>query len=266
MAVGTRGRGKKAAGGDADTPAFGGIAERYRRAGDLDKAIGLCREGLKKFPDQISGRVTLGWALLDQGKYDEAQVELEYALKRAPDNLAAIRGLAELHDRAENTMMLPMDGPGQWPPDSAMIEEAVEAVAEEPAAVAPPPPEPEPPVPAAADPQVNGYDTKANGYDTTPAVYTRASDASPTPPRKKPATMDIDPPISDAELAALTALLQQEEAQAAAEAQLTSAANVVAEPTPVVESVVEELPTADTGQRQRCRPRPRTAGSIGESC
>src|SRR6187397_3498981 len=99
-----------------ETPAFGGIAERFRRAGDLDRAIALCQEGLKKFPNQLSARVTLGWSLLDQGKYDEARAELEQVLRRAPDNLAAIRGLAELHDRFEHTLHLPMDGPGQWPP------------------------------------------------------------------------------------------------------------------------------------------------------
>jgi hypothetical protein len=87
-----------------DTPAFGGIAERFRRAGELDRAITLCREGLKRFPGQLSARVTLGWALLDKGRYDEARDELEQVLRRAPDNLAAIRGLAELHDRAESSV------------------------------------------------------------------------------------------------------------------------------------------------------------------
>src|SRR6187549_2099024 len=95
-----------------ESTAFGPIAERFRRAGDLDRAVSLCREGLQKFPNQMSARVTLGWALLDQGKFDEAREELEKVLRRAPDNLAAIRGLAELHDRAEHTMNLPMDGPG----------------------------------------------------------------------------------------------------------------------------------------------------------
>ena len=92
-----------------ETPAFGGIAERFRRAGDLERAVALCRDGLKKFPDHLSARVTLGWALLDLGRYDEAQAELEQVLKRAPDNLAAIRGLAELHDRAENAVTVPIE-------------------------------------------------------------------------------------------------------------------------------------------------------------
>ena len=87
-----------------ETPAFGGIAERFRRGGDLDRAIALCRDGLKRFPDQLSARVTLGWSLLDKGQYDLARAELEQVLRKAPDNLAAIRGLAELHDRTEGTI------------------------------------------------------------------------------------------------------------------------------------------------------------------
>jgi tetratricopeptide (TPR) repeat protein len=109
-----------------ETPAFGAIAERFRRAGDLERAVALCQDGLKRFPHNLSARVTLGWSLLDLGRYDEAREALEQVLKRAPDNLAAIRGLAELHDRAEHTMMLPMDGPGQWPPPVDQVDEAAE--------------------------------------------------------------------------------------------------------------------------------------------
>lgn len=87
-----------------ETPAFGGIAERFRRAGDLDRAVALCRDGLKRFPEQLSAKVTLGWALLDKGQYDDARAELEHVLRKAPDNLAAIRGLAELHDRTEGAV------------------------------------------------------------------------------------------------------------------------------------------------------------------
>jgi tetratricopeptide (TPR) repeat protein len=114
---------KKAQPSAEDKSAFGPIAERFRRAGDLERAVSLCREGLHKFPDNISARVTLGWALLELGKFDDARVELEQVLRRRPDNLAAIRALAELHDRAEHTMNLPMDGPGQWPPSADEVDE-----------------------------------------------------------------------------------------------------------------------------------------------
>src|SRR5262245_17818987 len=102
-----------------DSAAFGGVAERFRRAGDLERAIALCREGLKKFPGMLSARVTLGWSLLDKGQYEEARMELEQVLKRAPDNLAAIRGLAELHDRTE--LVSAMDGHADWQPPQESV-------------------------------------------------------------------------------------------------------------------------------------------------
>jgi hypothetical protein len=81
------------------TASFSVIAERFRRAGQHDRAVALCREGLAQFPDHLSARVTLGCALLDLGLEVEALKELQAVIKRAPDNLAAIRGLAELHAR-----------------------------------------------------------------------------------------------------------------------------------------------------------------------
>jgi tetratricopeptide (TPR) repeat protein len=72
-------------------------AEQLRRAGNAQGAIDLCRDALVRFPGHLSARVTLGWALLDQGKLKEAREEFEVVRKSAPDNFAAIRGLAQLH-------------------------------------------------------------------------------------------------------------------------------------------------------------------------
>ena len=41
--------------------------------------------------------MTLGRALLELGQLEDARQELELVLKTAPENLAAIRGLAEIH-------------------------------------------------------------------------------------------------------------------------------------------------------------------------
>ena len=140
-----------------DTPSFGAIAERFRRAGDLDRAIALCQEGLKKFPNQLSARVTLGWAYLDKGEYDHARQELERVIRRAPDNLAAIRGLAELHDRAEHAVS--GVGPdGMWVPAEDLPEEpdAMAVQAAEPAEPEPCEPAiPAPPLPVPAITSVN---------------------------------------------------------------------------------------------------------------
>lgn len=72
-------------------------AESLRRAGNPAAAVDLCRDALIRFPGHLSARVTLGWALLDLGKLSEAQQEFETVRRQAPDNLAAIRGLAKLH-------------------------------------------------------------------------------------------------------------------------------------------------------------------------
>ena len=72
-------------------------AEQVRRAGDAQRAVDLCRDALVRFPGHLSARVTLGWALLDLGKLKEAREEFESVRKSAPDNFAAIRGLAQLH-------------------------------------------------------------------------------------------------------------------------------------------------------------------------
>ena len=43
--------------------------------------------------------MTLGRALLELSQFEDAQRELEQVLKSAPENLAAIKGLAEAHHR-----------------------------------------------------------------------------------------------------------------------------------------------------------------------
>ena len=72
-------------------------AEKLRRSGNPQGAIDLCRDALVRFPGHLSARVTLGWALLDLGRLKEAREEFEVVRKSAPDNFAAIRGLAQLH-------------------------------------------------------------------------------------------------------------------------------------------------------------------------
>ena len=72
-------------------------AEKLRRSGNPQGAIDLCRDALVRFPGHLSARVTLGWALLDLGQLKEAREEFETVRRSAPDNFAAIRGLAQLH-------------------------------------------------------------------------------------------------------------------------------------------------------------------------
>jgi hypothetical protein len=65
----------------------------------FQEAIDLCRLGLQRHPAYLSARVTLGRALVEIGEFDTATAELEAVLHTAPENLAAIRALADIHRR-----------------------------------------------------------------------------------------------------------------------------------------------------------------------
>jgi predicted Zn-dependent protease len=84
---------------DPASISFAALAEEYRRAGLAHEAIETCRAGLQRHPMYLSARVTLGRALMEIGEYDAAVQELEHVLAAAPENLAAIRALAEIHRR-----------------------------------------------------------------------------------------------------------------------------------------------------------------------
>ena len=84
---------------DPASIAFAQLAEECRRAGQYQESIDVCRAGLALHPGYLSARVTLGRALIEIDQLDEAQTELELVLAGASDNLAAIRGLAEIFHR-----------------------------------------------------------------------------------------------------------------------------------------------------------------------
>jgi len=84
---------------DPASIAFAQLAEEYRRAGQLQESVDVCRAGLAIHPGYLSARVTLGRTFLELNHLDEAETQLTQVLKSAPENLAAIRGLAEIHHR-----------------------------------------------------------------------------------------------------------------------------------------------------------------------
>jgi tetratricopeptide (TPR) repeat protein len=84
---------------DPTSVAFAALAEEYRRVGRFQEAVDVCRRGLERHPAYLSARVTLGRSLMELQELDAAKQELEHVLRLAPENLAAIRGLAEIHHR-----------------------------------------------------------------------------------------------------------------------------------------------------------------------
>jgi tetratricopeptide (TPR) repeat protein len=81
---------------------FAQLAEEYRRAGQYDDAIRTCCDGLIHHPSYLSARVTLGRALMAVGDIDAAEHELRAVLETAPENLAALRSLADIHQQRGN--------------------------------------------------------------------------------------------------------------------------------------------------------------------
>src|SRR5215471_8409030 len=84
---------------DPASIAFAQLAEECRRAGHFQEAVDTCRAGLQIHSGYLSARVTLGRALIELNDLGDAIVELELVLKSAPENLSAIRGVAEIHHR-----------------------------------------------------------------------------------------------------------------------------------------------------------------------
>jgi tetratricopeptide (TPR) repeat protein len=137
---------------DPASIAFAALAEEYRRTGQYEESIATCQAGLQRHPAYLSARVTLGRSLLELGRYEDAREQLEHVLRVAPENLAAIRGLAEIHHRTGDLPEVVEPGHGGTGPEpvpaSAPASEPAAPVASE-----PPPhpaeqrdPEAEPPV------------------------------------------------------------------------------------------------------------------------
>jgi tetratricopeptide (TPR) repeat protein len=105
---------------DPASIAFAALAEEYRRLGRYEESVATCQVGLLRHPAYLSARVTLGRSLIELKRYDEAREQLEHVLRVAPENLAAIRGLAEIHGyQSELTSVPETSGPVRPAPAAA---------------------------------------------------------------------------------------------------------------------------------------------------
>jgi tetratricopeptide (TPR) repeat protein len=114
---------------DPASIAFAQLAEEYRRGGDLEEAVRVCRAGLAHRPSYFSARVTLGRALMALGQHREAEAEFELVLQTAPDNLLALKSLEELRERGPAVGEAPgrTEAPVPGPQPIAAREEVHEA-------------------------------------------------------------------------------------------------------------------------------------------
>jgi tetratricopeptide (TPR) repeat protein len=75
---------------------FAPLANEYRKFGDLEQAISICRAYLPQQPGHISGHIVFGQALFEGGQYEEARTVFETALTLDPENLIALRHLGDI--------------------------------------------------------------------------------------------------------------------------------------------------------------------------
>lgn len=185
---------------DPASIAFAQLAEEYRRAGDCEEAIRIARAGLTRHPDYVSARVTLGRALFEWGRHDEARLELERASRQAPDNLAASRALFELNRSSPPPGPISRDRTVRPQPPIATREDSV-VQRPEPEAAAPassPPPHHEEPAAAMDIPLDVGCDVAAaEAPPEGPLVGLDAWMANAPGDAEDPTTIPELPPLPD---------------------------------------------------------------------
>ena len=79
-----------------DSRLFLPLADALRRAGELERAIKLCREGLARYPDFTSARVLLAECLAALGKLEEAESIFEELARADAGNVMVLSSLAEV--------------------------------------------------------------------------------------------------------------------------------------------------------------------------
>ncbi|MDE0518558.1 MAG: hypothetical protein OXH36_03250 [Bdellovibrionales bacterium] len=81
---------------------FAFLADRYRKQGALDKALELCRRGIKEHPQFASGHIALALVFLDMNKWEMAVESLEKAVDLSPENIFAYKMLGQAWLRLKN--------------------------------------------------------------------------------------------------------------------------------------------------------------------
>src|SRR6267143_2231483 len=78
---------------------FAPLADAYRKAGELDRAIDLCKAGLERHPDYVSAHIVFARCLIDQKNDAGASDVFRKVLALDPENVLALRILAEIAER-----------------------------------------------------------------------------------------------------------------------------------------------------------------------
>jgi len=78
---------------------FAPLADAYRKAGELDRALELCTAGLELHPDYVSAHIVFGRCLIDQKNDTGASDVFRKVLALDPENVLALKILADIAER-----------------------------------------------------------------------------------------------------------------------------------------------------------------------
>jgi len=84
---------------DPSSLGFAVLADLYRKAGRLDDAITVCRDGLIRHPHYATARLILAKALLARQDFGGALAEMEAILRVNPKDVQCHRLASEVHRR-----------------------------------------------------------------------------------------------------------------------------------------------------------------------
>lgn len=200
---------------------FAPLADAYRKAGQLDQAIELCKSGIERHPDYVSAHIVFGRCLIDMKDDPGAEAVFRKVLSLDPENVIAFKVLADVSDRGARydetvqwlTRLLTAD-PMNGDAAEALAVAKRRAAERAPAPVQAPPP-PASPVVARTEPEVSVPQPGASApaADLEPAaidpgalvlehasVVTRLADPTPPPPSSPPPVVPTDAPAGLADL------------------------------------------------------------------
>ncbi len=83
------------------SPVFARLASYYLTEGKIGRAVELCQEGLKHFPDYATAHLVLGKLYDAQGRYVEAMLEYRKARNVVPDNPAVASMLLKVEQKEQ---------------------------------------------------------------------------------------------------------------------------------------------------------------------
>jgi tetratricopeptide (TPR) repeat protein len=78
---------------------FAPLADAYRKAGDLPRALEVLKYGLQLHPDYLSASIVLGRCHLDLGDLPSAETAFRRVLELDKENVIAIKALADITER-----------------------------------------------------------------------------------------------------------------------------------------------------------------------